>query len=161
MSRFERWTVWASAAATAVTGLAFFWAKYLVESAEPWAVVNHPLEPWFLKTHIVFSPVFVFAVGLIVMRHIVPHIKEKVRRGRRSGLIMVWTLLPMALSGYLIQVVASPGWVRGLVVVHVGTGVLFVAGLAGHAVALVSMKLRRRAGPGAYSATPDGGASGS
>ena len=161
MSRFERWTVWASAAATAVTGLAFLWAKYLVESAEPWAVVNHPLEPWFLKTHIVFSPVFVFAVGLIVMRHIVPHIKQKVRRGRRSGLIMVWTLIPMAVSGYLVQVVASPGWVSGLVVVHVGTGVLFVAGLAGHGVALVLRRVRRRVGPGSYSATPAGGASGS
>ena len=144
MSRFERWTVWASAAATAVTGLAFFWAKYLVESTEPWAVVNHPLEPWFLKTHIVFSPVFVFAVGLIVMRHIVPHINEKVQRGRRSGLLMVWTLVPMAVSGYLIQVVAAPGWVSGLVVVHVGTGVLFVAGLVGHGVALVSRTLRTR-----------------
>lgn len=142
MSRFERWTVWASAAATAVTGLAFFWAKYLVESAEPWAVVNHPLEPWFLKTHIVFSPVFVFAVGLIVTRHIVPHIKHKVQRGRRSGLMMVWTLLPMAVSGYLIQVVTSPGWVEGLVIVHVATGVLFVAGLAGHGVALAWRTLR-------------------
>ena len=144
MSRFERWTVWASAAATAVTGLAFFWAKHLAESADPWAVINHPLEPWFLKTHIVFSPVFLFAVGLILMRHIVPHIKQKVRRGRRSGLIMVWTLIPMAVRGTLLPDVASPGWVAGLVVVHVGTGVLFVAGLAGHAVALVMRRVRRR-----------------
>jgi len=74
---------------------------------------------------------------------------------------MVWTLVPMAVSGYLIQVVAAPGWVRGLVVVHVGTGVLFVAGLAGHAVALVLRRVRRRAGSSAYSATPADGASGS
>ncbi len=144
MSNFERWIVWASAAATALTGLAFFWAKYLIEPAEPWAVVNHPLEPWFLKTHIVFAPVFVFAVGLIVARHIVPHIKQKIVRGRRSGLVMVWTVLPMAVSGYLIQVVASPGWITGLVVLHVGTGVLFVAGLAGHGIALALTVLRQR-----------------
>jgi len=143
VSNFERWIVWTSAAATALTGLAFFWAKYLIEAAEPWAVVNHPLEVWFLKTHIVFAPVFVFAVGLIATRHIVPHLKEKVRRGRRSGLVMVWTLLPMAVSGYLVQVVAPPGWVRGLVVLHVVTGVLFVAGLAGHGIALALRAFRR------------------
>lgn len=143
MSNFERWIVWTSAAATALTGLAFFWAKYLIEAAEPWAVVNHPLEVWFLKTHIVFAPVFVFAVGLIATRHIVPHLKEKVRRGRRSGLVMVWTLLPMAVSGYLVQVVAPPGWVRGLVVLHVVTGVLFVAGLAGHGIAFALRAIRQ------------------
>ena len=144
MTRFERWTVWSSAAATAITGFAFFWAKYLVQPAEPWAVVNHPLEPWFLKTHIVFSPVFVFAIGLIVMRHIVPHIRQKVRDGRRSGFVMVWTLIPMAIIGYLIKVATSPGWIRGFVVLHVGTSVLFVAGLVGHGVALALRKVRQR-----------------
>lgn len=144
MSTLERWMVWGSSAATAITGLGFLWTKYFVAPAEPWAVINHPLEPWFLKTHIVVAPVFVFAVGLIVTRHIVPHIRQKVRRGSRSGLIMVWTLLPMAASGYLIQVVTSPGWVTALVVLHSGTGGLFVLGLAGHGIVLA-----RRAGQSA------------
>ena len=80
-------------------------------------MINHPLEPWFLKSHIVFAPVFVFAIGLIVTRHIVPHIREGVDRGRRSGLAMVWMLLPMAVSGYLIQVVTAPELVAAFVVV--------------------------------------------
>ena len=108
MSRLERWTVWLSAVATGLTGLGFLWAKYLVAPTEPWAVVNHPLEPWFLKAHIVVAPVFVFAVGLILTRHILPHIRNSVQRGRRSGLVMVWMLVPMAASGYLIQVVTAP-----------------------------------------------------
>ncbi len=137
MSNFERWMVWASASATALTGLAFFWTKYLIEPAEPWAVVNHPLEVWFLKTHIVFAPVFVFAVGLIVTRHIVPHIKQNVRQGRRSGLVMVWTAIPMAVSGYLLQVVTATGWVTGFVILHLATGFLFLFGLAGHGLVLV------------------------
>jgi hypothetical protein len=137
VSNSERWTVWISAAATGVTGLGFFWAKYLIESTEAWAVVNHPLEPWFLKMHIVGAPIFVFAVGLIVTRHIVPHIKQNVRRGRRSGLAMVWTLIPMSVSGYLLQVVTAAGWVTALVILHLATGFLFLFGLAGHGLVLL------------------------
>jgi len=148
MTRFERWTVWVSAVATGATGLGFMWAKYLVTPAEPWSVVNHPLEPWFLKTHIVFAPVFVFAVGLIVTRHILPHIRRKVDRGRRSGLAMVWMLLPMAASGYLIQVVTAPALVTGLVVMHIATGVVFLLGLGGHGVALLRRAPGSRAAHG-------------
>ena len=141
MSRVERWTVWISAVATGLTGLGFMWAKYLVTPTEPWAVINHPLEPWLLKVHIVVAPVFVFAVGLIVTRHVVPHIRDKVDRGRRSGLAMVWMLVPMVASGYLIQVVTAPVLVTALVVMHIGTGAVFLIGLTGHGVALVRKAL--------------------
>lgn len=145
MTRVERWTVWVSAVATGVTGLGFMWAKYLVTPAEPWAVINHPLEPWFLKSHIVFAPVFVFAIGLIVTRHIVPHIREGVDRGRRSGLAMVWMLLPMAVSGYLIQVVTAPELVAAFVVIHIATGAVFLLGLVGHGLAPLRRALERQA----------------
>ena len=110
MTRFERWSVWSSAIATGLTGLGFFWAKYLVESSDPWALVNHPLEPWLLKIHILVAPVFVFAVGLITIRHVLMHIRARIRRGRLSGLAMVWLMIPMVGSGYLIQVVSEQGW---------------------------------------------------
>ena len=134
MTRFERWTVWSSAIATGLTGLGFMWAKYFVPPPDQWSVVNHPLEPWFLKLHIVTAPVFVFAVGLIATRHIIPHLKKREPSGRRSGLIMVWMFLPMALTGYLIQVVSSPRWLVPLVVVHILTGCAFLLGIAGHRV---------------------------
>ena len=85
MTRYERWTLWASALATGLTGIGFFWTKYLVEAPEPWAVVHHPLEPWLLKLHIVASPVFIFAVGMIATRHILVHLRSRVRRGRPSA----------------------------------------------------------------------------
>ncbi len=142
MSPVERWTVWISAVATGLTGLGFMWAKYLVAPTEAWAVINHPLEPWFLKLHILIAPVFVFAVGLIVTRHIVPQIRnKKVDRGRRSGLVMVWMLAPMVGSGYLLQVVTLPIIVTALVVLHIGTGALFLVGLVGHGAVLVGRAL--------------------
>lgn len=144
MSRLERWIVWGSAYATAVTGLGFAWTKYLVAPVEPWAVMNHPLEPWFLKSHIIVAPLFVFAVGLIATRHIIPHMRAKLRRGRRSGLVMVWMLVPMVLSGYLIQVASTPGLARVSIVVHVGSGVAFLFGLVGHGIALLARSLGYR-----------------
>lgn len=137
--------MWISAIAVGITGLGFLWAKYFVTAAEPWAVINHPLEPWFLKAHIVFAPALVFAVGLIATRHIVPHIVRGVERGRRSGLMMVWTLVPMVVSGYLIQVVTAAPVLSILVVLHIGSSVLFLAGIVVHGVVFA---LRARS-PGA------------
>lgn len=142
MTRFERWSVWSSAIATGLTGLGFFWAKYLVESSEPWAVVNHPLEPWFLKIHILVAPVFVFAVGLITTRHILMHMRARIRTGRSSGLAMVWLMVPMVGSGYLIQVVSTEGWLTGLAIVHMVTGTVFLLAIAAHRVRLSSRQSR-------------------
>lgn len=138
MTRFERWTVWSSAGATALTGLGFLWTKYFTTPAVAWAVVNHPLEPWFLKTHIVAAPVFLFAIGLILTRHVLPHLRNGARPGRRSGLIMVWSLIPMTLTGYLVQVVSSPALLPLLAALHIVTGGVFALGLAGHGLAVLA-----------------------
>jgi len=142
LTHFERWSVWFSAIATGLTGLGFFWAKYLVESSEPWALVNHPLEPWFLKIHIVVAPVFVFAVGLITTRHILMHIRARIRKGRSSGLAMVWLMIPMVGSGYLIQVVSEQGWVTSLAIVHIVTGTVFLLAIVAHRVRISSSQSR-------------------
>ena len=142
MTRFERWSVWSSAIATGLTGLGFFWAKYLVESSDPWALVNHPLEPWLLKIHILVAPVFVFAVGLITIRHVLMHIRARIRRGRLSGLAMVWLMIPMVGSGYLIQVVSTEGWLTGLAIAHMVTGAIFLLAIAGHRVRISSSQSR-------------------
>ena len=142
MSRFERWSIWVTAALTAVTGIGLFWAKYLLESTDPWSVVNHPLQPWLLKAHIVVAPLFVFALGLVAVRHIWEHFQAGLRRGRWTGIITVAVTVPMILSGYLVQVITHPGWLAGAAAVHIGAGVLFVAGLAVHQLAV---RQRRRA----------------
>ena len=142
MTRFERWSIWSSAVATGLTGLGFFWAKYLVDSSELWAVVNHPLEPWLLKIHIVVAPVFVFAVGLITTRHILVHIRTRVSQGRRSGMAMVWLMIPMVGSGYLIQVVSATGWLTWIALVHIVTGTVFLLAIVAHRVRISSRRSR-------------------
>ncbi|MHC4236610.1 MAG: hypothetical protein ACYSUQ_15965, partial [Planctomycetota bacterium] len=134
MSRFEKWLVWISASATAVTGAGLFWAKYLLQTDDPWAVVNHPLQPWFLKAHIIVSPLLIFAVGLIAARHIWEHYRAGLLAGRRSGIVTVLAAAPMFVTGYLIQAITHAGWLEAMAISHIALGFLFTLGLAAHQV---------------------------
>jgi len=137
MSRFEKWAVLITAAATALTGVGLFWTKYLVISNDPWSVVNHPLQPLLLKAHILAAPGLVFALGMIAFRHIWQHYRAGLRLGRRSGIITALVTVPMVVSGYLIQAVTAPTWLEIVVIVHLVTSGVFLLGLAAHQVAML------------------------
>lgn len=132
MSPFQRRLVWSSSLLTGFTGVVYWWMKNMMEPVDPWAAINHPLQPWVLKAHILVAPVMVFAVGLIAGEHIWRHYRERVKAGRRSGLAAMWVFVPMVLSGYLIQAVTHAGWLQALVWTHLGTGVIYLFGLGAH-----------------------------
>lgn len=132
MNAFQKWLLLGSSAATAGTGIAYGWMKYLLVPSEPWAVINHPLEPWMLKAHILVAPVMVFAVGLIAAGHIWTHFRSGLRVRRRTGLTTMAVLVPMTATGYLIQAVTQAGWLQAMVVAHLVTSGLYMVGLGGH-----------------------------
>ena len=132
MTRFERWSFLLSAIGTAVTGLVYLWMKYFLTPVDPWAVINHPWQPWVLKAHILVAPLLVFSVGLIAVKHIWRHLRQGRKDGRRSGLLSFLVLAPMVVSGYVIQSVSSEGALRVVAWVHIGASLLFVAGVAVH-----------------------------
>ena len=134
MNRFEKWSVWIASVLVAATGVGLLWTRYLMRARDPWSVINHPLEPWFLKAHIITAPLLIFAIGLIATRHIWPHFKAGIRRGRRSGILTGLLTLPMILTGYLIQVVTHAAWLRALAMSHIVLGLVFASGLAVHQV---------------------------
>lgn len=134
MNGFERWSVRIASLLIVVSGFALLWFQYAVEPADPFAVVNHPLQIPALKSHVLAAPVFMLAIGFISVRHIWRHIVRGVVPGRRSGLLTVVAIVPMAASGYLIQVVVDPTFRSALVAVHVASSVLFTAGVAVHLV---------------------------
>ncbi len=148
MSRFERWAVWTTSLLTVATGLAYLWLKYGLEPAEPWAVINHPLQPVVLKAHIVVSPLLLFAIGMIATRHIWRHWRSGVGWGRRSGVTTVLATAPMVLTGYLIQVVTAAPLLAVAQWIHVGTGVVFALGLGVHQVVVKQGNGERGAGNG-------------
>jgi len=131
---FPRWCVWIGASVSGLTGLVYWWMLEMMEPVSEFAVINHPLQPWVLKTHIVTAPLLVFAFCLIAMDHVWKQYRLGIRAGRRSGTAAMWVFLPMALSGYLIQAVTAPAFLTALAWVHLGTGLAFLVGLGVHQI---------------------------
>lgn len=142
MSRFERWSLWISTILVVLTGIGLFGTKYLMTASEPWAVINHPWQPWFLKAHIVVSPFLIFAVGTITLRHIWMHYRSGQARGRHTGVVTALVTVPMIVSGYLIQVITAVGWVKAMAIAHIVFGTLYALGLSAHQVAIQRQQQR-------------------
>lgn len=132
MTRFERWAVWSTSVATFLTGAIYLWMKYLLVSQDPFAVVNHPWQPVVLKLHILVAPLLTFSIGVVTLRHVWRHLKERMRYGRRSGLLTLVLVGPMIVTGYLIQAITHQGWVRALAISHIALGLLYGGGLLAH-----------------------------
>jgi hypothetical protein len=116
------------------TGLVYAWMLYLVKPEDPYAVVNHPLQPQAQHLHILVAPLLVFTAGLIWRRHIWPQWKWGTER-RRSGLSLIVLLAPMIVSGSLIQTAVDAQWRKAWVAVHLATSLLWLAGYLVHQAA--------------------------
>ena len=146
MTRFQRLLLFWSSALTAMTGLVYWWMDAMLEPVNEWAVVNHPLQPWVLKAHIVVAPVLVFAIGLIATDHIWKHFRTRVKRGRRSGLAAMWVIVPMVLTGYLIQAITHELWLTVVAWIHIVTGLVYAVGLLAHRQVIRRNGTKRRNG---------------
>lgn len=137
------------------TGVVYWWMDRMMEPVGEWAVINHPLQPWVLKAHIVTAPLLVFAVGLIAVDHVWKHFRGRIRLGRWSGLSAMWMFAPMVVTGYLIQAVTHATWLALVAWLHIGTGAAYVTALALHQ-AVVHRRRARRSRSGGQ--PPDGAA---
>ena len=54
------------------------------------------------------------------------------RRNRISGAATLWTVIPMVLTGYLIQAVTHPGWLSGVAWSHIVIGSVYLLGMVFH-----------------------------
>jgi hypothetical protein len=132
VSRFELWLIHLSTALVGGTGLIYAWMLWGMESADPFAVVNHPWQPAIQHLHVWTAPLLVFAAGMIWRAHVWEHWTRGVRARRRSGIGLVLTLVPMVASGYLIQTAVSDGWRTAWVAVHLTTSVFWLTGYLVH-----------------------------
>jgi uncharacterized membrane protein YeiB len=117
-----------------MTGAVLAWMKHVLVPEDPWAVIHHPLQPLVLKLHIIVAPLLVFVLGMVATRHVWSRYHAKETRGRRTGLVTAALIVPMILSGYLIQVFTSELLLQVTIVIHIAAGSLYVAGLALHMV---------------------------
>jgi hypothetical protein len=142
MNVWERWIVHFGNVLVGGTGLIYAWMLYLLEPVDEFSVVHHPWQPAVQHAHIWVAPLLVFSAGLIWRDHIWKHWKQGVGSRRRSGLSLLLSLVPMVVSGYLIQTSVNESW-RGIWVgIHVTTSVLWLVGYFGH---FVPAQVRRRA----------------
>ncbi len=124
--------LWTSFTLTAITGVGLLWTKYFMLTDDPWAVINHPFQPWLLKAHIVTAPALVFALGLISSKHIWQQFKARAPAGRRTGTVTFLIAALMILSGYLIQIVTQVTPLKVLAISHIALGFVFLIGFVAH-----------------------------
>jgi hypothetical protein len=132
MKRWEAWWNHAALAAVSVTGIVYGIFKYAVPNPDPDSRVGHPLQPVFLKTHLLAAPFALIGVGLLLHRHAIARMRRGERHGRTTGGLILWLLVPVAFSGVLIQVLVEPHAIRWTGWSHAALGALFVAGYALH-----------------------------
>jgi hypothetical protein len=158
MNRLEAWILHVSSLLVGGTGLVYAWMVFLVKPADPYAVVNHPLQPALQHLHILVAPLLVFAAGLVWHRHAWSHFRQGVDRRRRSGVSLIFTLVPMVISGYLIQTAVEGDWRQIWVVVHLAASGLWLAGYLSHQIpatwALLRGRRRARVETGEAAETP-------
>ncbi len=105
------WEIWLSHISTllvTVSGVAYLWMKYFMETADPFAIVNHPWQSAMLSLHVLVAPALVFVVGLMVQSHIQKKLRSGTNSNRSSGLVSMVTMPVMIASGYMLQVVTAP-----------------------------------------------------
>ncbi len=132
MSRWESWSLHILTAVVSVTGIVFFVMKYMMATDDPFALINHPLQPAMLDIHILAAPFLILVLGITFSSHISEKLETGAKANRRSGLAMLLSLLPMILSGYLLQVSTSAFLSKLILAVHVVTGLAFTATYAFH-----------------------------
>ena len=116
----------------AVTGFAYLYMKYFVTNDDPFAVVNHPLEPYALSAHIVAAPVLVLFFGMILRTHTLPKLRGASATNRRTGWVSLASFAAMSVSGYLLQTAVTPWLLSTWFWTHIVASVIFVTGYGIH-----------------------------
>ena len=119
---------------TAMTGAAYAWMKYAMRTDDPFAVVNHPMQPFLLSAHVVIAPLLVFGLGWVFADHIWPKFVQKNAPLRKSGLWSMGAIVPMVLSGYLMQVTTADALRQAMAVAHWIASALFVLAYSVHLI---------------------------
>jgi hypothetical protein len=144
VKRWERWTFNGLSLVIAATGFAYFWMKYLIAPADPFAVVNHPWQTAMLNLHLVASPMLILIFGIVFNSHVMKKLRVPRLPNRRSGYVSLGTFGAMVFSGYLLQIASSEAWLQALVIVHVASGAVFTLVYGAHLVITVRLARARQ-----------------
>ena len=145
MSRPERRLLDVATALVALSGLVYYAMKNWMTPRDPYSVLGHPFQPYALALHLLAAPALVFGLGLVFREHVLEKLRGgRAVPGRKGGVLLVATALPMVVTGYGLQVSSSPGARAVFSWLHLATGLLFAALFLVH---LAGTRARRRLTP--------------
>jgi hypothetical protein len=134
MSRLDVVLVHAANLLVCATGLVWFVMRHLMEPADEFALQNHPLEDEFQAAHVLTAPLLLVMLGVVWAVHARVLLANGTRARRRSGLALLFLAVPMAASGYLLQVAVDGTWRDAWVLVHLATSAAWIAAFLVHQV---------------------------
>lgn len=109
-----------------ISGLVYWLLKEFGYSETEYGMMPSPFQSKAQAWHILVSPLFIFALGLLWKDHILVKIKKSSKK-LRSGWTLILLVFPMIVSGYLIQVVSSEFWNPIVIIAHLVSSVVFIA----------------------------------
>lgn len=150
MRAWEKWAFNLLTFVVSGSGLAYLWMKYGLERDDPFAVVNHPWQPWMLAVHVFTAPWLLVVFGVLLDSHILRKIGGRAA-GRRSGYVSLGAFAGMTVSGYGLQVATAPLLRQAMLVLHLSTSGLFLVAYGVHLV--IAWRAARAAQPAASAKT--------
>lgn len=126
------WEVWLNNVGillASVSGVTYGVMKYVLAGRDPYSRLGHPLQPAFLKWHILVVPIVVFTFGLLVRGHALPRLAAREKRTLGTGGLMLLVFAPLTFSGYAIQAAPDARWIGWG---HAALGALFCLYYVGH-----------------------------
>jgi hypothetical protein len=130
-----------SALLVCASGIAYFVMKYLMETDDPFSVVNHPWQMPALHAHVLVSPLLILCFGIVFQAHVARKLGKPTVPNRTSGLLSLGTFATMTVSGYLLQVVSEPALLSVVRYAHLISGAVFTAAYIAHLA--ISVRLAR------------------
>ena len=121
-----------SSALVGATGIALFVFKDVVVIEGDFGPESHFLENDVQAAHILTAPALVFACALVWQDHVWAKFKSGARPRRRTGILLGSLLVPMIMSGYLLQVWYEEPWREIWRVTHLLSSLLWILGYSVH-----------------------------
>lgn len=84
----------------------------------------HYLQTYLQAAHIVLSPLLIFVFGMLLKEHIVKMYRNAFYK-RKSGILLVLTMIIMIISGYLVQVIYAQDPKLVTAYIHIGVSTIF------------------------------------
>jgi len=109
---------------TVIHGSIYGIYKYFLKVESEYGLRPHQMQGVWQGVHIFLSPLLIFIFGILFKEHIVKMYKSATRK-RKTGLSLVFLMIAMILSGYLIQIIYAKEPKVLIAYIHIAVSFLF------------------------------------